>query len=89
MEESKLQKIESQVIKIFWVFLIGSVIGCIIETIVGLIFDKTFQIRQGLIYGPVIPVYGIGLVMYYVIISTVKDIKKVFLLSMLLRGAIE
>lgn len=45
MKESKLQKIESQVIKIFWVFLIGSVIGCIIETIVGLIFDKTFQIR--------------------------------------------
>ncbi len=89
MEESKFQKIKSQVIKIFWVFLIGSVIGCILETIVGLIFDKTFQIRQGLIYGPFIPVYGIGLVMYYVIISNVKDIKKVFLLSMLLGGAIE
>ncbi len=89
MEKSKFQKINSHIIKIFWVFLIGSVIGCIIETIVGLIFDKTFQIRQGLIYGPFIPVYGIGLVMYYLIISNVKDIKKVFILSMILGGAIE
>ncbi len=89
MEKSKVQEIKKQCVKIFWIFLIGSIIGCIMETIVGLIFDKTFKIRQGLIYGPFIPVYGIGLVLYYIIISNVKDMKKVFVLSMILGGGIE
>lgn len=89
MENSKLKKAKEQAIKVFWIFIVGSIIGCIVETMVGVIFDKTLKIRQGLIYGPFIPIYGIGLVMYYIIISNVKDIKKVFVLSMILGGAIE
>lgn len=80
MDKSKSKEVKKLLVKIFWIFLIGSIIGCIMETIVGIIFDKTFKIRQGLIYGPFIPVYGIGLVLYYVIISNVKDMKKVFAL---------
>ena len=81
MNKEKLQKIKDELVKIFWVFLIGSVIGCIVETLVGIIFDHSFKIRQGLIYGPFIPVYGIGAVMYYFIVSKVKDVKKVFVCS--------
>lgn len=89
MNKEKLQKIKDELIKIFWVFLIGSIVGCIVETLVGIIFDHSFKIRQGLIYGPFIPVYGIGAVMYYFIVSKVKDVKKVFVCSMVLGGAIE
>ena len=89
MNKEKLQKIKDELVKIFWVFLIGSVIGCMVETLVGIIFDHSFKIRQGLIYGPFIPVYGIGAVMYYFIVSKVKDVKKVFVCSMVLGGAIE
>lgn len=89
MDKDKSKEVKKLLVKIFWIFLIGSIIGCIMETIVGMIFDKTFRIRQGLIYGPFIPVYGIGLVLYYVIISNVKDMKKVFVLSMVLGGSIE
>lgn len=89
MGETKSDHMKAQAVKIFWVFVVGSIVGCIVETIVGVIFDKTFHIRQGLIYGPFIPVYGIGAVMYYFIVSNVTDIKKVFLLSMVLGGAIE
>ena len=89
MEKIKFEEVKKLLIKIFWIFLIGSIIGCIMETFVGIIFDKTFKIRQGLIYGPFIPVYGIGLVLYYIIISNVKDMKKVFILSMILGGCIE
>ncbi|MBO5478981.1 MAG: putative ABC transporter permease [Clostridia bacterium] len=89
MKKQKMQMIKQHLIKAFWVFLIGSIVGCIVETLVGIIFDHSFKIRQGLIYGPFIPVYGIGAVMYYFIVSNVKDVKKVFVLSMVLGGAIE
>lgn len=89
MGDTKFDKIKKETVKLFWVFIIGSIAGCIVETIVGVIFDHTFHIRQGLIYGPFIPVYGIGAVMYYGIISHIKDLKKVFILSMILGGAIE
>ena len=89
MNKEKLQKTKDELIKVFWVFLIGSIIGCIVETLVGIIFDHSFKIRQGLIYGPFIPVYGIGAIMYYFIVSRVGDVKKVFVFSMFLGGAIE
>lgn len=89
MEKSKKEIIKKEAIRLFWVFLIGSIVGCIVETIVGIIFDHSFHIRQGLIYGPFIPVYGIGAIMYYLIISHVKDVKKVFLLSAILGGSVE
>lgn len=50
--------------KLFWLFVIGSVIGCIMETIVGFVYNGGhFEYRVGLVYGPFIPVYGIGAVM--------------------------
>ncbi len=89
MKKEKFVQTKEELIKIFWVFLIGSIIGCIVETLVGIIFDHSFKIRQGLIYGPFIPVYGIGAIMYYFIVSRIKDTKKIFILSMFLGGAIE
>ncbi len=76
MKKEKFVQTKEELIKIFWVFLIGSIIGCIVETLVGIIFDHSFKIRQGLIYGPFIPVYGIGAIMYYFIVSRIKDTKK-------------
>ena len=50
--------------KLFWLFTIGSFIGCILETIVGFVYNGgVFEYRVGLVYGPFIPVYGIGAVM--------------------------
>lgn len=50
--------------KIFWLFVIGSVIGCLMETVVGFVANGgRFEYRVGLVYGPFIPVYGIGAVM--------------------------
>ncbi len=88
-QQIKFQNVKNKVIKIFWVFIIGSILGCILETIVGTVSSRSFQLRKGLIYGPFIPVYGIGLVIYYLIISNIKDIKKVFLLSMILGAGVE
>ena len=79
------------VLIIFWVFFIGSIIGYGVETAVAIIQNGHFASRQGLLYGPLIPVYGIGLVVYYLVISKIK-IKgnlKIFIITMVLGGIVE
>ena len=86
-KKENLQKI----IKLFWIFLIGSIIGYIIEMIVGLVQNGHFVSRQGLLFGPFIQVYGVGLVIYYLVISNIKQKNyiKIFFTSMLLGGIVE
>lgn len=87
----KRERIMQKLSKIFWVFLIGSFIGYIVEMIVGLVQNGHFVSRQGLLFGPFIQVYGVGLVAYYFVISNIKKKSnlKVFLISMLLGGVVE
>ena len=86
-KKENLQKI----IKLFWIFLIGSIIGYIIEMIVGLVQNGHFVSRQGFLFGPFIQVYGVGLVIYYLVISNIKQKNyiKIFFISMLLGGIVE
>lgn len=77
--------------KIFWIFIIGSFIGYIFEMIVVLVQKGHFESRQGLVYGPLTPVYGIGAIIYYLFckkISTRSKIK-IFFISMFLGGCTE
>ena len=87
----KRERMMQKLSKIFWVFLIGSFIGYIVEMIVGLVQNGHFVSRQGLLFGPFIQVYGVGLVTYYFVISNIKKKSnlKVFLISMLLGGVVE
>ena len=48
--------------KIFIIFMIGSIIGYIVEMIVAFVQNGHFESRQGLIYGPFTPAYGIGII---------------------------
>ena len=91
MKDIKRRKTINKLIKIFWVFIIGSVMGYILEMIVGLVQNGHFVSRQGLLIGPFIQVYGLGLVTYYLVISKIetKSNLKIFILSMILGGIIE
>ena len=79
------------VLIIFWVFIIGSMIGYGVETIVAIIQNGHFASRQGLLYEPLIPVYGVGLVAYYLVISKIKDKSnfEIFIITMILGGIVE
>ena len=71
---------KNEIIKIFWIFVIISIFGCILETIVCFVQKGHFEIRQGVIYGPFIPVYGAGAVIYYLLVpkitgATTEDTK--------------
>lgn len=86
-KENIIQKLT----KIFWIFLIGSILGYGIEVIVGLVQNGHFVSRQGLLFGPFIQVYGVGLVAYYLVISNIrkKSYIKIFFITMLLGGIVE
>lgn len=85
------EKIIQKLTKIFWIFLIGSILGYGIEMVVGLVQNGHFVSRQGLLFGPFIQVYGVGLVAYYLVISNIKKKSyiKIFFITMLLGGIVE
>ena len=50
-----------------------------------------FESRQGLIYGPFTPVYGIGAIIYYLILNSIKQDNKIkiFFITAILGGITE
>lgn len=87
--EIKKDKVLDKIIKIFWIFLIGSISGYLLESIVGIVQNGHFVSRQGLLFGPFVQVYGIGLVTYYLIIPKAKNNMQIFIGSMILGGIVE
>ena len=85
-EENKILR---KIVKVFWVFVIGSIIGYLLEMMVGLVQNGHFVSKQGLVYGPFSQVYGIGLVIYYLVIPNNKKNIEIFLISMFLGGIVE
>lgn len=87
----KKENILKELIIIFWLVIIGSILGYIFEMIVVLFQKGYFESRQGLIYGPFTPVYGIGAIIYYLVLNQVKTRNKlkIFFITMILGGATE
>ncbi len=46
--------------KLFYLFVIGSFLGTVFETVWALFAEGHFEMRVGMVYGPFIPVYGGG-----------------------------
>lgn len=46
--------------KLFYLFVIGSFMGTVLETIWAICAEGHFEMRVGMVYGPFIPVYGGG-----------------------------
>ncbi len=85
----KLAKINKFILRCFWILVLGSIFGYFIEMAYSIVYTRTFEIRQGLIYGPFIQIYGVGALAYYFLVKSEKDPKKVFIKGMLLGGALE
>ena len=88
-KKGEISEIVNFIIKIFWVFIIGSVFGFFAEMIYSTVYTRTIIIRQGLIYGPFVQVYGMGAIAYYLLISKVKDPKEAFLSGLIMGGILE
>ena len=75
--------------KALWIFLVGSIFGVIMETIISYFQYGAFESRRGLIYGPLNPVYGFGAVIFMIFLVKYKNPLKVFFGGMLLGGGFE
>ncbi len=89
MKENKVTKVINFIIKIFWIFVIGSVFGFVIEMLYATVYTRTLVIRQGLIYGPFIQIYGMGAVAYYFLIRRFKEPKEAFFTGAIMGGVLE
>ena len=89
MKENKIAKIINFIIKIFWIFIIGSVFGFVAEMLYATVYTRRLVIRQGLIYGPFVQVYGMGAVAYYFLIRKFKEPKDAFFAGSIMGGILE
>lgn len=82
--------------KMFFIFLIGSIIGSIYEEALFMIttwFETgapEFALRRGVIYGPFNVIYGFGaVIMCLVLVAKPRSNLKIFLMSAVLDGLVE
>ena len=77
-------------IKMFWIFIIGSFIGCIIEHIWCFIKNACFMIRRSFLYLPLIPIYGFAaLFMLYFAEFVGYEFWKTFLIGVVVSSIVE
>ncbi|MGN1275378.1 MAG: putative ABC transporter permease [Floccifex sp.] len=73
---------------VFIVFLVGCLLGCIYEVILCWCIDGYFQ-NRGILYGPWLPIYGIGTLVIYALKPLKKHPVLFFLCAGLSAGIVE
>ena len=85
--------IELNFFNIFWVFVICSIIGLVIETVYHMVVVEpgVLHDRAGLLYGPFSPMYGFGAVLMTLALNRFRKmhVLLVFLISALIGGTFE
>lgn len=81
----------SKLIEYFWIFIVGSFIGFLSETIWCVIRWRKLESRKGLIYGYLIPIYGIAtvLISFVVELFNIRHYGMFFLLTFLIVAIVE
>lgn len=77
-------------VKYFWIFILGSLIGCGVEELWCYIKNKCFQIRSSLLHLPLIPVYGMATLFMILILDFVGyDKWKIFVVGVIVATTFE
>lgn len=75
--------------KYFLIFVIGCMFGFLYETVLCFFVNGCIESKQGLIFGPFAPVYGVGAVVYMYFLKDKKSLLGIFLYSTILGGFVE
>ena len=75
--------------KFFLLFMVGCFFGCIFEMINHFIHYGDWVSRRGIIYGPLNPIYGIGLVAFVILLYKIKNPILLFFCGMIIGGVFE
>ena len=78
---------------LFWVFVVCSILGLILEDIWHMVFVEpgVYQDRAGMLFGPFSPIYGVGAVLMTMVLNRFynRNWFVIFLVSAVLGGAFE
>lgn len=58
---------------LFWVFIICSIAGLFVETLVSYPIDGVWKDRAGLVWGPFSPIYGAAAVLFTVVLNPLRN----------------
>lgn len=79
-----------KLIRCILILLIGSFVGSIVEEIWCLIRNKRFERRQSLVYGPLIPIYGVACLFIIMILDKIGyEVWKIFLIGFFIAASVE
>lgn len=78
-------------VKLFWIFVVGSMLGLLIEDVFHLIVYHEWESRTGLVWGPFSSLYGVGAVVLTVFLNRFYYTHNliIFLIAMLLGSTME
>ena len=76
---------------LFWLFIIGSVMGLLIEDVFHLVVYGEWESRAGLVWGPFSPIYGVGAVVLTLFLNRFYYTHNliIFLIAMVLGSVLE
>lgn len=76
---------------LFWIFVIASIIGLIVETLYFYLGNHWWMDRAGMLWGPFSPIYGFGACLMTIALNHFhnKPVIVIFLVSALIGGAFE
>lgn len=77
--------------KLVWIFIIGCLMGCVLEMLWCYAHNGYFESRSGVLYGPLNPVYGFGAVLLSMLLWRIRDYNSllIFLASAVIGAAFE
>jgi uncharacterized membrane protein len=76
---------------LFWIFVISSILGILLETLYHYYLFGSYENRAGLLFGPFSPIYGFGAVIMTCALNRHRDANFIiiFLISAVIGGAFE